>query len=144
MGCRPLLALVGALVLAGCGAPDDSAVALADPGRERFAGEAGPLLARRCGDVGCHGNRERPYVLYAPGRLRLGDARGSVLSAAELEANYRATLGFLDADRPAETTLLRKALSSGGPGAHKGGAIFEAPSDPECRALARWITGAEQ
>ena len=115
---------------------------LPQPSRELFGDEAGPLLEKRCGDGACHGMAERGFAIYAGGRRRADPAdtySTEPLTLAEIDANYRATLGFLDAPRAVDTTLLEKALGTGGPGGHLGGAVFEAPSDPECRAIVRWI-----
>lgn len=117
---------------------------LAQPSRARFADEAGPLLSKRCGDVSCHGVAEHPYSIFTLGRRRIDPAdtySSKPLSLAEVDANYKATLGFLDAPRGRDTTLIRKALGLGGPGGHRGGAVFEAPSDPECVAILAWIEG---
>jgi hypothetical protein len=118
---------------------------LAAPSRATFPLEAGPLLAKRCGDYGCHGGADRPYALYAVGRRRLvlSDQYSShPLTVAEWDANYDATRGFLDAPRGRDSTLIQKALAIGGVGGHKGGAIYAAPSDPECQAILAWIAGA--
>jgi hypothetical protein len=117
---------------------------LSQPSRARFAEEAGPLLGKRCGDVSCHGDGARPYALFTPGRRRLDPTKthgSEPLDEEEIDANWRAALGFLDAPRGRDTTLIRKALGVGGPGGHRGGAIFEAPSDPECKAIIAWIEG---
>lgn len=143
-------AIAGGLGLApslvGCAPVDTSEAApLASPSRATFTLEAEPLLERRCGDGACHG-MDRPYALYAVGQRRVVAAdvfSAEPLTRAEVDANYVATVGFLDAAEPLETTLLQKALGVGGDGGHRGGAVFEAPSDPACRALVRWIEGDE-
>lgn len=141
------IALALTLLAAGCG-PDgtDQTLAPPRPDRAAFDLEAGPLLAKRCADTNCHG-MERPFPLFAVGRRR-ADVRlmfsTEPLTSAEVDANYTATLGFLDAPRPRDTTLLRKAIGMGGEGGHKGGAVFAAPSDPECRAIERWIKTAPE
>ncbi len=137
---------LGAAVIAlGCELADGGATSpLRSLDRTAFALEAGPILAERCGASLCHGNRVRPFALYAPGQHRRPPTTTYAklpLDAAELDANYEATLGFLDSQRGTDTTLIRKALGVGGVGGHGGGAIFEAPSDPECRALRAWIGG---
>lgn len=114
------------------------------PSRAEFESEAGPILAKRCGDASCHGAPEHPYRVFAVGRFRMepGDVFTSKpLTSLEIDANYAMTLGFLDAPRARNTTLVRKALGLGGAGGHKGGAVFAHPSDPECRALTAWIEG---
>ena len=144
-----LLRATGVAALAGvaaaCSSIDpESQTPLQQPSRAAFALEAGPILAKRCGDFSCHGDVDRPYSVYAVGRMRLDPRdlyRPTPLSRAEFNANYDATLGFLDAPRGRDTLLMRKALAVGGPGGHRGGAVFEAPSDPECKAVIAWIEG---
>lgn len=133
--------LLGLAVLSGCDL-SNGMLALDAPDRAAFEAEAGPILAERCGAVQCHGNAERPFNLYSIGNRRrppLGTYSHDPLTPLEHDANYKATLGFLDAERARETTLLRKALGVGGSGGHGGGAVFEAASDPECRAVRAWI-----
>lgn len=135
-----LLKLLTATLLTGCGLPPDETVPLAAPSRPGFEREAAPLLAKRCGDVACHGTERHAFALFAVGRrrLRVADTFSSrPLSAAELDANFLSTLGFLDAAAPLDTTLLRKALGQG----HGGDAVFAHPSDPECLAVVRWLEG---
>jgi hypothetical protein len=135
------LGVLASLFVAGCVVDPGGASPLPSPSRASFAVEAGPLLARRCADYGCHGHPDHAFALYAMGRRRLAHADAGTahpLSSAEVDANYMATLGFLDAPRPRDTLLLRKALGLAG---HKGGAVFAAPSDPECDAVMAWIAG---
>ncbi len=133
------LLLVAAL-LPACEGPGLGALdPLPDPDRALFAAEAGPLLEKRCADVSCHGVDGRPFVLYATGRRRLDPADNFLptpLEPEEVDANYDAVRGFLDADAPRRTTLLRKALGAMG---HGGGAVFAHPTDPEMRALEAWV-----
>lgn len=130
-----------ALLLWACGGLDVLATSpLPTPDRAGFELEAAPLLSRRCGDVACHGTERHAFALYAVGRRRLRAAdtfSAKPLVTEELDANYLATLGFLDATTPLKTTLLRKALGLG----HGGGAVFAHPSDPECLAVLRWLNG---
>lgn len=130
---------VGCTVEAG---PDE---ALREPSRLTYPEQAGPILARRCGDFSCHGNDVQAFGQFAVGRRRqlAGDRfTARPLTEAEWDANYRATLGFIDADRPTDTTLLQKALAIGGKGAHKGGPVFQHPSDPQCQAVRAWMQAA--
>jgi len=135
-------AAIALACVASCAPLETHVEPLAQPSRAAFAELAGPLLAKRCCDASCHGDAQRPYALYAVGRRRLDPAEtyaSTPLTADEIEANYRATLGFVDAPRGRDTTLIQKALAVGGPGGHRGGAVFEAPSDPECVAIINWI-----
>ena len=112
--------------------------------RSLWDAEAGPIVARRCGTAGCHAEAARPLRLHAPGGWRLPPVVvGSMapLVAGEQDANHATTLGFIDADAPRATTLVRKAV--GGLG-HGGGAVFPHASDPECRAVERWLRGQER
>lgn len=134
---KPLLGGLLLTVLGACG-PGVETAPLASPRRDLFEEEAAPLLAKRCGDVACHGTERHAFPLYAVGRRRLRAVdtfSSKPLSAAEVDANFFATLGFLDAPKPVETTLLKKALGQG----HGGGAVFAHPSDPECQAVLRWL-----
>ncbi|MBM4343360.1 MAG: hypothetical protein FJ100_08275 [Deltaproteobacteria bacterium] len=109
--------------------------------RATFDVDAGPLLATRCGDALCHGRADRPFVVYSVGRHRLDPAKtflSSPLDPTERDRNFASTLGFVDHPTPHRTTLVRKALGQMG---HKGGAVFEAPSDPPLQALAAWMSG---
>jgi hypothetical protein len=140
-----LVLMLLAVALGGCVVDPSAMTELPGPSRANFAVEAGPILAKRCGDYACHGNADRPYALYAVSRRRLAPAdqfTSHPLTTLEWDANYRATLGFLDAPRGRDTTLIQKALAVGGVGGHKGGALFAAPSDPECQAILSWIAGS--
>ncbi len=120
---------------------EPAAFALPTPDRATFELDTGPLLATRCGDALCHGRPDRPFVLYSVGRHRLDPAQtflSTPLSQQERDRNFASTLGFLDHPTAHHTTLLRKALGQLG---HKGGVVFEAPSDPPVQAIAAWLTG---
>ena len=140
------LALACHLAVCGCEtasgtAPLVAAGVVAD--RAVFGSAIGPLLAKKCGDAGCHGRAERPFALFATGARRSDPAatfRKTALTSAEVDANYAATLGFADATDPRQTTLLRKSVGLLG---HRGGPTFEAFSDPAARAIAAWLTGQE-
>lgn len=141
------LALALALTLAlnlGCEsqqAPRSQLVAAAD--REQFEVEAGPLLSKGCGDPACHGRGDRPLRLFAVGRYRMITSEQfspKPLSEAEWDANFNAVLGFIDHPAPRQSTLLCKAL---GQLAHGGGAVWQAPSDPQVRAVEAWLLGKE-
>ena len=123
-------------VAAGCNGQAGS-YALPSPDLVHFTEAVSPILEASCGSVACHGDASRPFALYAP-RQRRADPGAlfdkTPLTSAEVLANYRATLGFLDASAALETSLLGKSLGRLG---HT--AVFEAPGDPDCRALRAWI-----
>lgn len=111
--------------------------------RAAFEAEAGPLLSKGCGDSKCHGQANRPLRQFAVGRHRMVAAdqfSPKPLSKAEWDANFNAVLGFVDHPQPRHSTLMRKAL---GQLAHGGGAVMQAPSDPQFRALEAWLLGKE-
>lgn len=121
--------------------PPSQAVPAAD--RAAFEAEAGQLLSKGCGDSNCHGRAERPLRLFAVGRYRMITSQQfspAPLTKAEWDANYNAVLGFVDAPQPRQSTLLRKALGQMG---HGGGAVMQAPSDPQFRAVEAWLLGKE-
>jgi hypothetical protein len=114
-----------------------------------------PLLARRCAYPACHGDRRRPFRVYAPNRLRFGlpaDALAAPLSAEEHEANFRMASSFATPTAGyAEPLLVGKPLSErlggayhGGAEAFGGGDVFESPDDPELGVLRAWIAGATE
>lgn len=135
--------MVGVLACACATVAEPPPVPLAAPNRATFEVDAAPYLAKRCGDVLCHGRDDRAFKLYAVGRHRMAAAEqftAKPLTAAEVDANYFSLLGFDDHPQPRQTTLLRKALGQMG---HKGGAVLEAPSDPPFRALEAWLAGKD-
>jgi hypothetical protein len=135
------VASLGILTL-GCQSqepPLSQAVPAAD--RALFEAEAGPLLSKGCGDSACHGRADRPLRLFAVGRYRMITSEQfspKPLSKAEWDANFNAVLGFVDHPAPRHSTLMRKAL---GQMAHGGGAVMQAPSDPQFRAIEAWLLG---
>jgi len=136
-------AQVGAPGCAVDGADARVPVAALPASRDGFDREAGLLIAKKCGDAGCHGRAERPFALFATGARRMDPTETHLKTALrpqEVDANYASTLGFVDSTQPRETTLLKKAVGLLG---HKGGYAFEAPSDPMAKAIAAWLTGVE-
>ena len=141
---RPRALLTLLLWLSACVGPAPGSEALpAGPSVEVFRLEAGPLLEKRCGDASCHGVADRPFALYASGRRRaaLSDTfLNTPLTAAEVDANLDAVLGFLETPAARDSTLLQKALGAQG---HGGGSVFAHVTDPEFRALERAFSEAE-
>lgn len=133
---RPLAALM--LACAACGDTGGSTT-LASPDVARFETLVAPVLETSCASVSCHGDAQRPLALYAPRQRRLDPAARydkTPLTPAEVRANYDAVRGFLDAASALDTTLVRRPLGYAG---HT--VVFEAPSDPGCRALRVWLEG---
>jgi hypothetical protein len=118
---------VAALTFAAPGPPRS-----APPDLLFFAREIAGDLHARC--AGCHSDPE------SGGRLQLrllGDPKRP--ARAEVLANYRAVLPFLDADAPAESLLLRKAL---GDVNHAGGAIYTSRTSKDFQNLLHFTMGA--
>ena len=66
-----------------CGPGVEETVPLASPDRVSFELEAAPLLAKRCGDVACHGTERHAFALYAVGRRRRAGGGHVFFEAAE-------------------------------------------------------------
>ncbi len=145
LGCAMLLA-------AGClqGNPEVDPLALDEAA---FRCDVEPMLARRCAYPACHGDRRRPFRVYAPNRLRLGlpgDALAAPLSPEEHDANFEIAAALATpAAGYAESLLVVKPLSSRLGGAYHGGAeqfgggdVFESSEDPDLALLRAWIAGA--
>lgn len=142
-----ILSLMAATVGACASGESAATQALLPPavaaGRLEFEVEVGPLLASKCGDSACHGRPQRPFTLFATGARRQDPIEThlkTALKPTEVNANYAATLGFIDSLQPRHTTLLKKSVGLLG---HGGGPTFEAFSDPAPRAIAAWLTGME-
>jgi hypothetical protein len=117
-----------------------AALTLAAPGRPRsaapdllfFAREVAGDLHARC--AGCHSDPE------SAGRLLLQPLDNPAEPArAKVLANYRKTLSFLDADAPADSPLLKKAL---GEANHPGGAIYTSRTSKDFVDLLHFAMGA--
>ena len=146
--------LCALVVAAACaqGNPAVDAELLDEPA---FRCQVEPVLARRCAFPACHGDRQRPFRLYAPNRLRFGlpaDALAAPLTAEEHAANYQVAAGFASPSAGYDEPLLvAKPLSERLGGATHGGAemcgdadVFESASDPELALLRAWIAGATE
>ncbi len=74
-----------------------------------------PVLAARCSFMACHGNDERPLMLFAEQRFRLSipwDEYETPLTDEELLANFRMASGFVGRDDGEETLLADKPLDA--------------------------------
>ncbi len=118
-----------------------------------FETEIYPQLARDCGFPACHGNDQRFFQVWSPGRARLDPSTG-ILAAptrAELERSYERALSMLGsyggAAVPTDALLLRKPLeASAGGAAHQGldafgRNVYPSPDDPGWQRLAQWARG---
>ena len=107
-----------------------------------------PVLAARCAFAECHASAQRPYRLYAVGRMRLGVGWGRLeepLTAAELDANFEVSRNFAAGTTP---LLTAKPLDTRAGGYYHRGAdlygeddVFLTADDPGYRGLAEWTAG---
>ena len=119
---RPIVILTLGLPILACTAPDIPS-SLASPDRVCFDERIYPILITDCGYSGCHGNEERPFRVFGPGRARLSAVPMDVdLETAERDATYaRARSMIAESARPDESLLVRKPLDvQQGGGAHQG------------------------
>lgn len=144
-----ILALAFATLLSSCTDPvQDLSVPAADP--VLFGTTVYPILLRDCGFTTCHGNPERFFAVFGPGRTRLDPATGEYDPATpyELALTYTRARSMLFGPDGAESSLLvRKPipLDQGGAG-HKGddpwgNPVYRSVDDARYVALYRWATG---
>lgn len=118
-----------------------------------FETEIYPQLARDCGFPTCHGNDQRFFQVWSPGRARLDPSTGILAGPTrpELERSYERALSMLGsyggAPDPTDSLLLRKPLeASAGGAAHQGldafgRNVYPSPDDPGWQRLAQWARG---
>ncbi|MCB9631916.1 MAG: hypothetical protein H6721_07250 [Sandaracinus sp.] len=146
------LAWVAWLTLMGCAAEVGEAIP-SELDACGFEAEVYPQLARDCGFPTCHGNDQRFFQVWAPGRARLDESTG-ILAAptrAELDRSYERALSMLGsyggAGTPEDSLLLRKPLeASAGGAAHRGvdrlgRDVYPSTDDPGWQRIAQWARG---
>jgi hypothetical protein len=132
-----------ALALGACADPTTE-LHLSNPDVQAFDQTVYPILLRDCGFPGeCHGNPQRFFHVYGPGRMRARpDTKiNSSATGEELTATYRRARSML-AHEGADITdclLLNKPLD----GAHEGrdewgNNVYRSASDPSYQALLAW------
>ena len=117
---------------------------------QQFQREVYPVLLRDCGFPACHGDHERFFRVFGPGRVRL-PGETAVPEALdqptgdELSTSYALALSMIDADAPRTSPLLRKplAIEAGGSG-HYGvdqydRDVYRTEQDAGYLIIARWI-----
>jgi hypothetical protein len=118
---------------------------LIGPSYTEFREQVYPLLLRDCGFVQCHGDEDRFFALYGPGRARL-DAETDTFDPAtedELWFAYQSACGMLTSDRGVfASPLLSKPLEGRGHGGLDdfGRNIWQ-PDDVAWQAVAHWASG---
>lgn len=115
-----------------------------------FQREVYPVLLRDCGFPACHGDPERFFRVYGPGRVRLP---GETVNPAaldqptgdELSLSYALAQSMIDLDEPGNSLLLRKPLAVEAGGAGHFGVdpydrdVYRTEQDPGYLAIARWV-----
>jgi hypothetical protein len=116
-----------------------------------FQREVYPVLLRDCGFPACHGNADRFFRVWGPGRSRLPNTKGMLPEAfdlptgEELSATYSLALSMIDGEHPTSSPLLRKplAVAAGGAGHlgvdDYGRDVYRTAEDSGFLALARWV-----
>jgi hypothetical protein len=109
------------------------------------------MLLRNCAFSACHGDEQRFFQVYGPGRTRLDPKAMSSDPATTLEVQRsydRARSMLLTSSDVRDSLLLRKPLemSQGGQG-HKGvdaagRNVFASKRDPDYLLLEQWATGS--
>jgi hypothetical protein len=106
-----------------------------------------PVLLRDCGFPDCHGDEDRFYRVWGPGRARLDpDSRAfDAVTGDEASASYAHALSMIDARRPEASPLLRKPLAVSAGGSGHGGVdrygrdVYRTREEAGYVALERWV-----
>jgi hypothetical protein len=143
-----------ALLVCACSYQEEPLV-VPEPDPNMFAEQVYPILLRDCGFPACHGNTDRFFRVYGPGRTRLR-AEGQDLLALdpptdeEIAESYGRARSMLKGVHGVEDSLLiRKpmARSAGGAG-HEGEDswgrnVYQDPQDPAYVTIWKWALSAE-
>jgi hypothetical protein len=123
---------------------------LPDTDTQLFLEQAYPVLLTNCGFPACHGNRERFFAVYGPGRARLDPATDIMaeVTAEEVALSYaRARSMLIAPGGPSQSLLLRKPLAVNAGGAVHAGddpwgsAVIPSKRDPRYETLFFWASG---
>ena len=141
------LALLLIVAAAGCVEPSTLDLASADP--VVFRDKVYPVLLADCGFNTCHGNSDRFFSVFGPGRARLDPSTAAYDPATpyELAHSYTRAESMLSGPTgPRSSLLVRKPipLADGGAG-HKGddpwgNSVYGSSSDPHFVAIYEWAT----
>jgi hypothetical protein len=142
--------LLAGWLAAACTSAAEYSIPLPTPDGKLFVDEVYPLMLRDCAFSTCHGQENRFFHLYGPGRVRLDPMTtkpDDPMLLSEVSDSYdRARSMLTDADQLDHTLLLNKplALNAGGQG-HKGvdsfgRNVFASVTDPGYALLVRWAS----
>lgn len=144
-----LVALSAPMLLAGCAEVQDHEPAAKRP-FPAFQSEVYEVLLRDCGFPACHGDTQRFFRVFGPGRVRLP---GKMTTPGALDdptvneqaVTYALAQSMIDPDDPARSPLLRKPLAVEAGGASHFGIddygrdVYRTDQDSGYVALARWV-----
>jgi hypothetical protein len=149
-----LLALGCIALISACSAPTGKAER-AERDFRQFQREVYPVLLRDCGFPACHGDAQRFFRVWGPGRARLPASDGTlpaafdVPSGDEISTSYSLAQSMIDPVDPGRSELLRKPLAiDAGGSSHKGADkfgrdVYRTPEDAGYVAIARWVFSAK-
>jgi len=136
-------------MLASC-APPEGDVAVVEADQAVFRERVYPILLRDCAFAGCHGNHERFFAVFGPGRARL-DPKRTILeppTETELALSYTRAVSMIDPDDRHGSLLLRKPIpvEQGGAG-HRGDdvwgrSVYRTVDDARYATLEAWVMGS--
>lgn len=144
-------AAVAVATLVACTTPSARLeIPVADP--TVFRDTVYPVLLHDCGFNACHGNHDRFFSVFGPGRARLdpGTPPYDPATPYELALSYtRARSMLLDRDGAGNSLLVRKTIpvELGGAG-HRGDdawgdSVYGSTEDPSFLAIYHWATASE-
>jgi hypothetical protein len=139
------------LLLVGACADSTTELHVPTPDVLTFAANVYPVLLRDCGFPECHGNPERFFHIYGPGRTRTKPKEELLFSAPplgeELTATYRRAQSMLayEGTDVGSALLLNKPLH----GAHEGhdewgNNVYQSANDPGYQTLLAWALSASR
>lgn len=143
-----LCVLLSLFALPSCSYESERLVDLS-PDAALFEAEVYPALLRDCAFYACHGNAERFFRIYGPGRLRISDALETYdpPSPLEIEHTYERARSMLRGVHGiSDSVFLRKPLDAEAGGAGKGHRgtdswghnVYQNESDVAYQKLLRW------
>jgi hypothetical protein len=146
---RSVAMLLATLATACAVEPTTLDIPNADP--KVFEEKVYPVLLADCGFNTCHGNPERFFSVFGPGRARLDPMTGAFdpPTPSELAHSYARAESMLIGPRgPRSSLLIRKPvpIAQGGAG-HKGddlwgGTVYDTVDDPHFVTIYSWATAA--
>lgn len=145
-----ICAHVLAVIAGACTTGPATDLVVPDADAAVFKTQVYPILLRDCAFSTCHGNADRFFAVFGPGRARLDPKTGIYDPATPTEmalAYTRARSMLLGPDGPESSLFLRKPIPTdeGGAG-HKGDdawgrSVYASVQDARYTTLFRWATG---